>query len=373
MANCRRIGILVNPIAGLGGRAGLKGTDALDAADKAKALAIEPAAPTRMIEALRGLDQASLDVVAAPGDMGQSEVLAAGLTIKAVVGNPSGKATTPDDTHAAARAMIKAGVELILFAGGDGTARDILNAIGSAVPVVGVPAGVKMHSAIFATSPRTAGALVDRFFAGRVVVGELEVMDIDEDAYRRGVLTARLYGYLTAPQSRDLIQGPKVGGVAGDAEGLGGMARSVVESVTSDCLLILGPGTTTRAVASALGVEKTLLGIDLVRDGALVKADAAETDILNALDQATSARIVVAPIGGQGHILGRGNQPISPAVVARVGIDNITVLASLQKLASLSDGALHVDTGDADLDRMLCGHRRVITGYRSLAICRVGS
>jgi predicted polyphosphate/ATP-dependent NAD kinase len=136
--------------------------------------------------------------------------------------------------------------------------------------------------------------------------------------------------------------------------------------------LILGPGTTTRAVADALGVEKTLLGIDLVRDGGLVKSDAPEGDILAALDTAQSARIVVAPIGGQGHILGRGNQPISPAVIVRVGIGNITVVASDVKLASLADHCLRVDTGDSDLDRKLTGYRRVITGYRTEAICRVG-
>lgn len=373
MVERRRLGVLVNPIAGLGGRAGLKGTDAPEAADKARALAIEPAALARMIEVLRALDGNTLDIVAASGEMGEAEVAAAGLTVAAIVGKVAGRATTSEDTMDAARAMIGAGVELIVFAGGDGTARDILTAVGTAVPVLGVPAGVKMHSAVFTTSPRAAAALVERFLAGRTTSGELEVMDIDEAAYRDGVLTARLFGYLKGPIARDLIQGPKVSGVAGDAEGLSGMARSVIESLESGCLLILGPGTTTRAVAAGLGVAKTLLGIDLVRDGRLVKADAAEADILNALDETRAARIVVAPIGGQGHVLGRGNQPISAAVIERVGTNNITVLASLEKLASLADGCLRVDTGDAELDRSLTGFRRVVTGYRSLAICRVDS
>jgi predicted polyphosphate/ATP-dependent NAD kinase len=271
----------------------------------------------------------------------------------------------------AARAMVEAGVDLIVFAGGDGTARDILSAVGTTVPVLGVPAGVKMHSAVFAASPRAAAALIERFLAGRTVLGELEVMDIDEAAYRDGVLNARLFGYLNGPIARDLIQGPKVSGVAGDAEGLCGMAHAVIDGLEPGCLLILGPGTTTRAVAAALGVPKTLLGIDLVRDGVVVKADAAEAEVLAALDDAASARIVVAPIGGQGHILGRGNQPISPAVIERVGTANITVLASLQKLASLGDHCLRVDTGDANLDNELSGFRRVVTSYRSEAVCRV--
>ena len=373
MAERRRIGVLVNPIAGLGGRAGLKGTDAPQAAVMARTMAIEPAAPSRLTETLRALGNGSLDIVGAAGEMGEAEVSAAGLAIKSIVGKTTESKSTAADTVAAARAMVEAGVELILFAGGDGTARDILTAIGTAVPVLGVPAGVKMHSAIFATSPRAAAALLERFLAGRTMTGELEVMDIDEAAYRDGVLTARLFGYLLGPVARDLIQGPKVSGVAGDGEGLAGMARSVIENLEPGDLLILGPGTTTRAVAAAIGIEKTLLGIDLVRDGVLVKADVAEADILAALDDVSSARIVVAPIGGQGHILGRGNQPISPAVIARSGIANITVLASLEKLASLADGTLHVDTGDPDLDQSLSGFRRVVTGYRSEAVCRVSS
>jgi predicted polyphosphate/ATP-dependent NAD kinase len=349
----------------------MKGTDAPEAAEKARALAIEPAAPARMVEVLRALDGNMFDIVAAPGDMGAAEAAAAGLSVAVVVGKTTGRATTAQDTMDAARAMVAAGVELIIFAGGDGTARDILTAAGTAVPAVGVPAGVKMHSAVFAASPRAAAALVERFLAGRTTLGELEVMDIDEAAYRDGVLSARLFGYLKGPIARDLIQGPKVSGVAGDAEGLSGMARSVIERLEPGCLLILGPGTTTRAVAAGLGVGKTLLGIDLVRDGVLVKSDAAEADILNALDETRTACIVVAPIGGQGHVLGRGNQPISPAVIARVGVANITVLASLEKLASLADGCLRVDTGDAELDGRLAGFRRVVTGYRSEAICRV--
>jgi len=371
VADRTRIGVLVNPIAGLGGRVGLKGSDAPEIVARARAAGIEPAAPSRMVETLRALAGTGIDIVAAAGAMGAAEVRAAGLACAHVVGEAGDAATSARDTMAAARAMAEDNVALIVFAGGDGTARDILSAVGSSVPVLGVPAGVKMHSAVFATSPRTAAALIERYLAGRASLAEVEVMDIDEDAYRRGELTASLFGYVRAPVARDLIQGPKVSGAAGDTEGLAGIARSVIDDLPAGCLLILGPGTTTRAVARALGQEKTLLGIDLLRDGKLVKADAAEADILAALDEVSAARIVVAPIGGQGHILGRGNQPISPRVVERVGLANITVVASLQKLASLADNALRVDTGDAELDRRLEGFRRVVTGYRSEAICRV--
>ncbi len=367
-----RVGVLVNPIAGLGGRVGLKGTDGPEVVARALALGARPMAAARMAEALAGLRERAPDVevVAAAGAMGEDAARAAGL-VPDIVPIGAAEATSAEDTVAAARALAERGIALLLFAGGDGTARDILRALADAVPVIGVPAGVKMHSGVFAASPRAAADLAAAFLDGRAALADLEVMDLDENAYRAGRVSARLFGTLRGPYRRDLAQGVKLGGVAGDYASLAGAAAEVAARIGPTTLGILGPGTTMRAVAHALGVAKTLLGVDLVLGGELVNADASEADILAALDGTSGATIVVAPIGGQGHILGRGNQQISPAVVRRVGLANLVVVATPAKLASLHDQTLRVDTGDAALDRDLAGFRRVVTGKGTEAACRV--
>jgi predicted polyphosphate/ATP-dependent NAD kinase len=350
-----RVGVVVNPIAGLGGRVGLKGTDGADVVARALALGAEPNAGRRMTETVAALRARRPDVVILGADAEHG---------------PAGS-TSAADTVTAARAFTEASVDLLLFAGGDGTARDILAAVGNRVPVLGVPAGVKMHSGVFGASPRAAADLAVAFLAGDAALAELEVMDLDEEAYRSGRVSARLFGYLRGPYRRDLVQGVKVGGVAGEAAALDGLAAEVAARVGAGVLAILGPGTTTRAIAATLGVAKTLLGVDLVCDGQVIVADGAEADVLRVLAAVDDARLIVAPIGGQGHILGRGNQQISPAVIRRVGLDRLIVAATPAKLASLHDQALRVDTGDAALDRALAGYRRVVTGRGAEAVCRV--
>ncbi|MSP82291.1 MAG: ATP-NAD kinase [Alphaproteobacteria bacterium] len=363
-----RVGILVNPLAGLGGRVGLKGTDTAEIAARSLALGAIPMAGARMALALRALPR-EVTVLAPAGAMGEAAARAAGFSPR-VVGEPAG-VTTADDTVRLARAMVRQGIDLLLFAGGDGTARDVLVAIEREVPVLGVPAGVKMHSAVFGATPRAAGDLAGRFLHGRAATVAVEVMDIDEAAYRVGSVSARLYGYLLAPYAEDVVQGVKIGGGRSDCLALASIAEAIAQAVEPDRLLLLGPGTTVRAVAERLGVVKTLLGVDLVRHGAMVAADANEQAILRALSDGASATVVVSPIGGQGFILGRGNQQMSPDVIRRVGLGNIVVTATEAKLAALHNQTLRVDTGEADLDHALAGYRRVITGVGIVAVCRV--
>jgi predicted polyphosphate/ATP-dependent NAD kinase len=368
-----RLGFIVNPIAGMGGSVGLKGTDTGEILGEARARGAQPQAPGRGEAVLRVLAAADqpFDVLVAPGDMGEEEARAAGFS-PTVVGSRSNGGTSARDTKAAAQAMREANAELILFAGGDGTARDMVVAIDRAVPVLGIPAGVKMHSAVYATSPRAAADLALRALAGGLDVREREVMDIDEAAFRAGAVSAKLYGYLVVPYAPDLVQGVKAGGVSGDRAALAAIAAEVTERMEADCLYILGPGTTTRAIAQALGIEKTLLGVDLVRDRRLVATDATEAQIVALLGDGVGT-IIVTPIGGQGHFLGRGNQQIGAGVVAKVGLDNILIVATLEKIATLRDNTLHVDTGDAALDQTLVGWRRVITGYGNETVCRVAA
>ena len=348
MAGPPVLGLIVNPIAGMGGSVGLKGTDTAAVLSEARARGAVPQAAARAALVLDALAAArpGLELLAAPGEMGARIACAAGLRPSAVGTPPEGE-TGAADTRAAAQAMAAAGVRLILFAGGDGTARDMAAALGHRVPVIGVPAGVKMHSAVYATSPRAAADLVLRAL-GRDGPREVmdidarlrEVMDIDEEAFRAGAVSARLYGYMPVPYAPDLIQNVKAGGVSGDRAALAGIAAEIAGRMEAGRTYILGPGTTMRAVACALGLPKTLLGVDLVRDGALYAADASEDGILRALAGARPGAIVVTPIGGQGHILGRGNQQIGARVVRAVGLDRLLVAATPQKLASLRESTL---------------------------------
>lgn len=376
------LGLIVNPIAGMGGGVGLKGTDTAAILREARTRGAVPQAGARASVVLDALAAArpGLALLTAPGAMGERIAKEAGLQ-PTVVGSSHEGETGAADTRAAAQAMADAGARLILFAGGDGTARDMVEAIGDRVPVIGVPAGVKMHSAVYATSPRAAADLVLRVLSQDIdarprEVMEIdarlrEVMDIDEDAFRAGAVSARLYGYMPVPNAPDLTQNVKAGGVSGDREALAGIAAEIKGRMEAGRLYILGPGTTTQAIAEAAGLPKTLLGVDLVRDGALLAADATEASILRALAGGRPGAIIVTPIGGQGHFLGRGNQQIGARVVRAVGLDRLLVAATPEKLASLADGTLHVDTGDPALDSALAGWRRVITGFGSETVCRV--
>ena len=369
-----KLGLIVNPIAGMGGSVGLKGTDTAAILGEARARGAVPQAGARAAVVLEALASArpGLELLAAPGAMGERIARDAGLR-PSVISAPAEGETTAADTRAAAGAMAAAGARLIVFAGGDGTARDMAAALGDRVPVIGVPAGVKMHSAVYATSPRAAADLALRALAREIEARPREVMDIDERAFREGSVSARLYGYMPVPYAPDLTQSVKVGGVSSDREALGGIAAEIAGRMEAGRLYILGPGTTTRAVADALGLPKTLLGVDLVRDRSVIGTDATEEGILRALAESPPGAIVVTPIGGQGHFLGRGNQQIGARVVRAVGLDRLLVAATPEKLATLRDGTLHVDTGDPDLDRALSGWRRVITGRGNETVCRVAA
>src|SRR5579871_2811975 len=278
-ASSRKIGLIVNPIAGMGGGVALKGTDGAEALALARARGAEPRAEARTVRALRRLagSAPSAELVTVAGVMGETAAKAAGLSHDRVAWRP-GSTTTAADTSEATREMKALGVGLILFAGGDGTARDILAAVGDAVPILGIPCGVKMHSAVFAVSPEAAGqlaALVAGDDAGRFAWREGEVMDVDEDAVRAGRLSARLHGYARFPFERNLVQGPKAGGLPEDAA-LEALAAEIAEDMQKGVLYILGPGSTTKRILKHLALEGTLLGVDAVLDRELAGRDLTE-------------------------------------------------------------------------------------------------
>jgi predicted polyphosphate/ATP-dependent NAD kinase len=359
-----RLGLVVNPIAGIGGKVALKGSDDPEILAVARARGAEPAAPARAIEALRTVAAAAdgdLVLFSYPGEMGEQEAGAAGLHTEVL--GAIGSVTTAADTRAAAAAMAAEGVDLLLFAGGDGTAVDVLEAIGDRIPVVGVPAGVKMHSAVFAVNPRSAGEIAVRF--GTRGAGSLrpaEVMDVDEALLREGAVSARLYGYLSVPAERRLLQGAKARSLAGEKATQAEIAHHLVDRILGEGTWFVGPGTTTKAVLDVLGLEKTLLGVDVVSRGELLVADADERALLQ-FAEARATGIVVAPVGGQGFVFGRGNQQLSAAVIERVGQERIVVIATEAKIAALAGRPLRVDTGDPILDAALAGYRRIVVGY----------
>jgi predicted polyphosphate/ATP-dependent NAD kinase len=268
--------------------------------------------------------------------------------------------------------MADRGVDLILFAGGDGTARDILGAIDHQVPMLGVPAGVKMHSAVFGTTPANAGHLAALFLAGnpRALLRDAEVMDLDEEAIRAGTVSAQLYGHARSPFERRLAQNAKAGSVPGENETLDAVARQVTECMRDGRIYLLGPGTTTRRLADALGIPSTLLGVDAVLDRQAIGLDLNEQALLQIIE-GRDAEIIVSVLGGQGSLFGRGNQQISAEVIRRVGRDRIKVISTVEKLIHLPAGALQVDTGDPEIDAMLTGHMPVITGPHRTTLVKV--
>jgi predicted polyphosphate/ATP-dependent NAD kinase len=303
--------------------------------------------------------------------MGEDVCRRAGLD-PLILGSTGGRETTWEDTERFAGQLLDREVDLLLFAGGDGTARNICKAVGSGLVTLGIPAGVKIHSAVYAVTPRDAGDVAGRFLEGGVSrVREGEVMDIDEESYRQGVVEARLYGYLRVPVEDRYVQRMKAGGVASEAQALAGMAEEVVDCMQEPEVFVIGPGTTTRAITERLDLSGTLLGVDVVRNRRLVGRDVSERQLLE-LTSGRRVRIVITVIGGQGYILGRGNQQISPTLLRQVGKQGLLVVATKEKLASLGGRPLLVDTGDEALNRELSGYLRVITGYEDYVIYRVG-
>jgi predicted polyphosphate/ATP-dependent NAD kinase len=373
MAARKLVGLIVNPIAGMGGRVGLKGTDRPETLARARELGATPLSPQRTKTALGIIASrvgGDLTVLAAPGPMGSDIAREMSLAVEAT-GTLTGEETAPADTIRAALEMAERGVDLLLFAGGDGTARDVCGAIGARLPALGIPTGVKMHSAVYATQARTAGEIASQFLlSADPICREAEVMDIDEDEFRNGRVSARLYGVLIVPVAPRLMQQLKLGSSDGGDAALAGIADDIVERMRDGALYVVGPGTTTRAIGERLGSAKTLLGVDLYCRGELIAADVTERQILDHIEDAP-ARIVVTPIGGQGFLFGRGNQQLSAEVIRRIGKSNIVVVATHDKIAGLKGEPFLVDTGDPALDAELSGYVRVVTGYHVETVHRI--
>lgn len=364
------LGLIVNPVAGLGGSVALKGSDGAATSKIAIGLGAEPKAQHRAEMALSVLKNLPIDIVTYPAEMGEWVAQSAGFSPR-VVGSFQVGDSTPNDTEQAVKYLCEAGVDLILFAGGDGTARDICRAVPDGVAVLGIPAGVKIHSGVYAVTPKAAGEIVAMLVRGELVtLVEQEVRDIDEDEFRMGRVRARYYGELSVPQEHRYLQHVKSGAKESEALVLDDIAADIVEKMEPGIRYIMGSGTTVKSVMDELGLDNTLLGVDVVEDGALIAQDCTAQQLLELVTH-HECKIVITIIGGQGHILGRGNQQLSPELIKAVGRSNIIVIATKTKLAALSGRPLIVDTGDTQLDKALGGLIPVVTGYHDSVLYRV--
>jgi len=370
------MGFIVNPVAGMGGRVGLKGTDGI--IEKAIQLGAKPVASIRAIEFLEKLkelhSEEPVDIITCSTPMGEAETKAATLPAK-ILEIPLKPKTTAQDTKTAVNHMIALKVNLIVFVGGDGTARDILDAMHNiqGPPVLGVPSGVKMYSGIFAVNPSEAAEVVKAFGGETAQITDFEIMDADERSIRsEDRIAVSLYGYLKGPfVSLRLAASKQISPETLDEhENQKAVARFIVEEMDPNGTYLLGPGTTVKCIADLLGVEKTVLGVDIYRNNSVTK-DVNEERILKEIEDFKNVWIVVSPIGRQGMLLGRGNQQISPKIIKKVGKERIIAVATRSKIQGIESNVLRVDTGDREVDAALRGYLRVATDYREWRVMHV--
>ncbi|MEI6859605.1 MAG: ATP-NAD kinase family protein [Shewanella sp.] len=363
-----RLGLVINPLAGLGGSVALKGSDGVT--EEALARGAKPKAQLRMQQALEVIlpYQDKIEVITASGDMGETLAKEMGFYVR-VVYLVSGKSEAKD-TQTVVKHLLNEELDLLLFAGGDGTARDIYSVADENIAVLGVPAGVKIHSGVYGITPRASGLVIKMLLDGELVsLMSADVMDIDEVAFRKNIVIAKHYGEMLVPAEPRYIQAVKMGGIEVDELVLTDIAAEVIENM-EDELYIMGSGTTVAAVMSELQLENTLLGVDLVQNNQVIGADLGAKQLLD-MTKGQPVKLVITLIGGQGHIFGRGNQQLSSELIKRVGKDNIIILATKTKLKALEGRPLIVDSGDPELDNDLCGYYRVITGYHDYVMYQV--
>jgi len=367
-----KLGFLVNPIAGIGGKVGLKGSDGPDTYRKAVEMGGKPLAADRAMQFLSALSCIDdLEIFTCGGSMGQDLLEKAGVSQYELVTQP-GIETSAKDTLAAIGEMEKRGVSLIAFCGGDGTARDVHHALEGETPILGIPGGVKVYSSVFALGPAAAAASICAFAGDDTALARAEIMDLDEEAVRSGEpgVRVKLHGMASIPFDPTSMQRAKSPSAPEESEFTEAIAKTLVEEMgdhPSD-LYLLGPGSVKKAVLHELGLEGSFLGVDAVRDRRMVGLDLNEKgilELLDLLDEGSEVRAIITPIGAQGFVLGRGNHQISSDILKRVGVgeDNMMIVATPQKLARTP--RLFVQTGDQVLDNEIAGFRKVLMGYRT--------
>jgi len=367
------IGLVLNPLAGIGGPTALKGSD--NVAEEAFARGALSQVENRVrivLEALFPYRQ-EIAICTVSGVMGENLCRELGWEVETV------DVLVPEKTNAAitkesVQKLQNTGIDLLVFAGGDGTARDVFDSLRGDQVILGIPCGVKMHSGVFANNPDSAAKIIEFMVKGELIgLMRGEIRDIDETAFRQGIVRSQYYGECWVPEVFHRMQASKAGGQI-DELVVEDIAAGIIEHMEDDQYYVIGSGSTVAAVMKQLGLKNTLLGIDVICNKQLIHTDADETCLfkLASTTRKNQCKILITVIGGQGHILGRGNQQLSPRVLRTIGIVNIIIIAGEAKLNDVNN-VLVVDTGDLALDRNLCGYRRVINGYESSVLCKVVS
>lgn len=359
-----RLGLIVNPIAGMGGKVALKGTDGQAVLKKAREKGAVPEANCKAERALRLLapHRGQIMLYTASGEMGERLCQKLDLPYT-VVHTQSQHETSSLDTMAAAKSIAAASVDLLLFAGGDGTARNICEAIGERVPVLGIPAGVKIQSAVFALDPESAGMIAAAIAQGTAMTSaQREVVDLDEDAYRTGHVSARLYGVMRVPDQPERLQSMKQSGFSTESDQMNVIAAYLEEHMEPGVYYAIGSGSSAKCISQRLGIGYELLGVDVVKDKKLIAKDVTERQLWEYAKDG-NMKIIVSPIGGQGFVFGRGNHQFSARILKVVGKGNIQIISPEAKLLSIRDHALHIDCGDAAVNASLRGYYSVLCGY----------
>lgn len=367
----KNIALLINPIAGMGGKVGLKGTDGSDTLQLAIQYGAQPKSEQKAKRALNKLLplKEKLFFFTASGAMGENILRNLGFNYKVIY--EATMSTEKQDTVKFLKALKNEAIDLLMFAGGDGTARDLSEIIPQKIPVVGIPTGVKIHSAVFALSPAKAGQLAYEYLLdGFFPLIDREVIDIDEEAFRKDKIITNLYGYLKVPLVGKHLQQLKSPTPQSEEQAQISAALQIIDDMDENSFYIIGSGSTTQQVLEELNLPSTLLGIDIIKDKQLVAKDVNEEQILKIIDQLPT-KLVISPISNQGYILGRGNQQLSDKVLSQIINEDIIILSTPSKLNSLKGRPLLVYTGNEQLDLRLSSYYRVITGYGQYAMHKV--
>jgi len=372
-----KIGLIINPVAGMGGSVALKGSD--EVIEQAIALGAKAKANDRAAIAFEALIpyKENIEIITAPMRMGQELCQFFGFDHQCISFadnheiSHSLQDSNENHTLEAAKKIKALGVDCLVFAGGDGTARNIYSAVGDNFPVLGIPAGVKIHSGVYAITPSAAGKVLELMVTNQLVsVMERDVMDIDESLFRQGIVKAKRYGEMQVPAQLTYMQAVKSGGKESDELVLVDIAADVIRQV-DESLVVMGSGSTTEFIMEEMGLANTLLGVDVVQDEALVASDVTEQQLIEIIKQHQDVKLVVTLIGGQGHVFGRGNQQLSPSVIRAIGKENLIIVATKTKLEALEQRPLLVDTGDQTLDKELSGFVKVTTGYNDYVMVQM--
>jgi predicted polyphosphate/ATP-dependent NAD kinase len=371
-----KLGLVINPIAGIGGSVALKGSDGVGIAEQAVALGATAKSNARASLALEILlpYKENIIIYTAAGDMGEHTAKALGFSTQ-VVHQLEKKITTARDTEQVVKTLINLDIDLLLFAGGDGTARNVCHIVEDRFPVLGIPTGCKIHSGVYAITPKAAGRVVELMITNQLVsLTDADVMDIDENLFRQGIVKAKRFGEMQVPSELRYIQAVKSGGKESDELVLQDIAADVISKM-DDELFIIGSGSTTAFVMEELALENTLLGVDAVYEQALIASDLTEPTLWQLIQPYADGKVklVITLIGGQGHIFGRGNQQLSPRVIRAIRKENILIIATKAKLNALQARPLIADTGDSALDMELSGYLAVTTGYNDQVLYPVAS